>query len=44
MQEINEHYGVLTVELNGFDEIAPHPTVKGMKQIESVLRNALTAQ
>lgn len=41
MKEINEHYGVLTVELDGFDEIAPHPTVRGMKQIEAVLRNAL---
>ena len=41
MKEINEHYGVLTVEIDGFDEIPPHPTVKGMKQIESTLREAL---
>ncbi len=41
MIEINEHYGVLTVEIDGFDEIDPHPTILGMKQIEKVLREAL---
>ncbi len=41
MKEINAHYGVLTVEIDGFDEIAPHPTVKGMKEIERTLREAL---
>ena len=41
MKEINEHYGVYTVEINGFDEIPPHPTVKGMKEIERVLRAKL---
>ncbi len=39
---INEHYGVTTVTINGFDEVAPHPTVKGMRQIEETLRHALS--
>ena len=38
---INEYYGVTTVTINGFDEVAPHPTVKGMQQIEKTLREAL---
>ena len=41
MLEINEHYGVQSVVMHGFDEIAPHPTIKGMREIESVLREAL---
>lgn len=39
---INEHYGITTVTINGFDEVAPHPTVKGMRQIEETLRIALS--
>ncbi len=39
---INEYYGVTTVTINGFDEVAPHPTVRGMRQIEETLRIALS--
>lgn len=39
---INEYYGITTVTINGFDEVAPHPTVKGMQQIEKTLRIALS--
>lgn len=39
---INEYYGITTVTINGFDEVAPHPTVKGMRQIEETLRIALS--
>ncbi|MBO7217081.1 MAG: hypothetical protein J6V50_00090, partial [Clostridia bacterium] len=39
---INEYYGITTVTINGFDEVAPHPTVKGMRQIEKTLRKALS--
>lgn len=39
---INEYYGITTVTINGFDEVAPHPTVKGMRQIEETLRYALS--
>lgn len=41
MLEINEHYGVQSVVMHGFDKIEPHPTIKGMKEIERILRAEL---
>lgn len=42
LKAISEHYAVETVELDSsVDMIRPHPTVKGMKQIEREIREAM---